>query len=605
MAYGSLSLTPGDFRDRYNELKRSGWSEIHNSILRSRMIILGDILPQAVKAQLDKDDKPALAYNFPRVYLRNASGAQRQARVDERVYPLQDGSKEVAGALSRWLKWHSTRNHLQSSYATLYEDMWIGGFGVIENARVVIDDPFGTNQSVAGNPLQHMFDLSVLRPDGKDMADQMKESYLCAQDLQRILGITLEDAKKLARSNQIGDRGSVGTHQSIFSASRIPLDDPLRFRHPSLGHGITQSDRVPVLEWWFTRYEPRIFIYDVMQATPMDVSDRSEGEIAEIMKALEAQGTPAMVVQASTRRLYHAMSLENDILVQAEPFGPQTFPNVYGLGYKIGSMISGEVESLVDPTVAFSKAMSAITEVVAKTPNTGIITTSDQDIDVEQRTQLEMIANGRAGTANIPGMVQQPTLVQHNQYPAGLFNYAQMHENMMKELAGSPDNLRGIGSGSHQSGVHAMAMIQQGMQSSEVIRDNYMLARRLNAETNIKFLQYYEGPIPFRMLKVLRDDDTPEEIQMNQMLGDRILNDLSVGEYLVTVEQTAYTVTDRQQKAKATLEAFAAAGVPVPPQLILEMSDDPEAEKHFAMLQDWQRQQMEQELLNIVKTGKA
>jgi hypothetical protein len=89
------------------------------------------------------------------------------------------------------------------------------------------------------------------------------------------------------------------------------------------------------------------------------------------------------------------------------------------------------------------------------------------------------------------------------------------------------------------------------------------------------------------------------------MIGDKILNDISVGEYLVTVEQSSYTVTDRQQKAKSVLETFAAAGMQIPPQLILELSDDPDAEKHMQTILDWQKQQMEAELVSIAKSGKV
>jgi hypothetical protein len=171
----------------------------------------------------------------------------------------------------------------------------------------------------------------------------------------------------------------------------------------------------------------------------------------------------------------------------------------------------------------------------------------------------------------------------------------------MKAMAGSPNESRGISGGSHQSGIHASQMIQQGQQSGEILRDNFLLMRKLNAETNIRMLQYYEGPIPFRTVRVLADDDTPEEIQFNQMVADKILNDLSVGTYSVKVEQTPYTVTDRHFKMEQTIAAFQAAQIPMPPDLVFKMQDDPDAEKHGQMVRDYQREQLEAQLVASLK----
>jgi hypothetical protein len=183
----------------------------------------------------------------------------------------------------------------------------------------------------------------------------------------------------------------------------------------------------------------------------------------------------------------------------------------------------------------------------------------------------------------------------------GLFEYANQHEALTRVIAGSPPSTRGFGEGSHQSGVHAATMIQQGAQSNEIIKDNYLAMRRLTAETNIKFLQHYEGPLPFRTLRVLRDDDSPEEMQFNQIIGDQILNDLSVGKYLVTVDQTPYTVTDRHFKMEQTIAAFQAAQMPIPPDLIFQMQDDPDAEKHGEMVRKYQQEQLEAQVLELAK----
>jgi hypothetical protein len=598
----SLNPTPRDVQDRYQAHKRSGWADIHDRIFQARMAVMGDILPDSVKAALSEDDKPALAYNLHKMYLKEASGQQISTRVDEKVYPTKTGTKDVAAKLTRILKHHSARNHLDIAFSKCFRDLWIGGFAVAENSRVVLDDPIGENQTVCGNPLQHMFDLSHLRPDGRDMADAMKEAYLTAQDLEILLGVPADLAESLVRTSARKDYGikEYNRQRSLFDTNRSRWDDGARHLAPDLGRAANPEDRAAVIQWTFVRYEPRVFLYDMLTATSHDASRLSVSDIAQMKAQLEANGRPVFVLRQRVRQVYRCIATETEIIIPPYPLGHNRFTDTYGIGYQIGRMLSGEVMDLLDPVLGYSKAMSAITEIVYKTPNTGLITFFDNDLDDEQRAGLKGVASGRSAHVDLPEATRAPVIIQQGQYPSAAFGYAEMHERITKALASSPDSLRGVGTGSHQSGVHAAQMIQQGQIGGQILRDNLLLQRRLCGETNIALWQYYEGPIPFRTYRVIDDERNEEDVQFNIMIGDKILDDLSIGQYDVVVSHSQFSVTDRHQVARTVIESFTAAQIPVPPQLVLELSDDPEAERHFNMVREWEQEQAERQLLALM-----
>lgn len=590
-----LNKSWSDLQDRYDHHVESGWGRIHRDVFRSRMTWGGDILPQSVRDELASADRPALNYNLPFMFWKTASGLERQGRVDDRAFPMGDGDKDTAAAITDWLKHHSKNCHLPAEYSRAYSDLWIGGLAVMENSRVVLEDPLGEQQSVCGNPLQHVFDLEGARVDGRDMQDQMKEWFLPAGDVAARFGISEDDAKAILE-HQRNPRALADApfQRDLFDVDREEHSPRSGRVDKAMARGRSDADLIRGLEWHFVRWEPRVSIYDVQTAGYKDVTDLPETEIAQLLMAANAQGRQMLVVRNRTRRVYRCVGADPEILVEPVHYGPNVFPNTFGIGYRVGNLIKGEIHDLTDPTIGFSKGVSATTEVVGKTGNVGIILDADDDIDPDQEANLEAIGRGHGGVARIPRGSGSVTMVRHDSYPAALFNYADQSLSLAKALASSTDSIRGVGTGSHQSGTHAAAMIEQGMVSSEALRDNFLLLRKLTAETNIRLFQWFESPIPFRTIRILRDDDTPDELQFNQRIGSIVLNDLSVGVYGVKVDQTAYTVTDRHQKAQAILAAFQAAGIAPPPQMVLELSDDPDAARHMEMVNDWQRQQLEQ-----------
>lgn len=581
-----------------------GWAAIHRSIAAGRRNLMGDVFTDDQKRWHGDHRKPALTYNVALAHFKQHAGATRQAKIQERVYPLGDGSVETAAALTRIVNSQANRGYLQHIHQFVADDTWVGGLGVSEiYFDTLVPDPFGTVRAVRGNPIQHMFDLSALSPDGGDIMDAMKTSWLDRRGLARMFPkIEVEDPAFLdaIASEGISNLAGDGT----FDFKSI-LGTPGETEHHDFSiedvSGIRQDGAAPVCEWLYRKIENRIYIYDFITQRRFDVSEMDDARVAEILRALQQSGGVAVVVRKPSLRLYLTVLAGTRIVVDERPFEPNVLPWTYSLGYRLGGTLLGEGVSLIDPSRGFSKTMSAMTEQISKASNKGLITIGTLDDEADEGTlqQLEEIAAGRGGHAHMPAG-SDVKIVDYNTNTTGFQNYGSQMLEVMKIVASSPDNQRGIGEGSHQSGIHAQTMIAQAMIGGEYLRENLLLARKVFTRTLIKFIQHYDGAVPYRIFNILDDEGAPEDVMFNIELADRVVNDLGTGDYDVTVDFQTYTVTDRRARAAEVIAAAQNSGTPLPLRSILRLSEVPESDKLAKEIQDDQMQQQQQMLLAAI-----
>jgi hypothetical protein len=97
---------------------------------------------------------------------------------------------------------------------------------------------------------------------------------------------------------------------------------------------------------------------------------------------------------------------------------------------------------------------------------------------------------------------------------------------------------------------------------------------------------------------VIDEEDREYEINKKVAETDRILNDMSIGRYETIVTTQVQTPTARLARYYEILEAVK-AGLPIPPEILVEVSDWPEKDKIKEAIQQqkqMQAQQMQMEL---------
>lgn len=598
-------MTSKDVDIQIQKMHADGWAAIKQGIAASRRLFMGSVFTDEQIAWHKNRRKPALTYNIALAHFKQHAGAQRQAKVQERVYPMKDGSIPVAAALTRILNSHANRGHLQTVHNKMADDTWIGGFGVSETFfNTLTDDPFGEVMTVAGNPLLHMFDLSAVAPDGGDVMDAVKESWLDRRALARalpeiegrepaLLDAAIRSSMKPARRGSSLDptallRGGAETSHHEFSIEEIS--------------GIDTYGTARFVEWYRRKIVPKRVFFDFVTQQNIDVTQFRDSDIAELVHYFRGQGGQPFVINKQALQMHLVVQLDKDIIVDDMVVEPNVLPWTYSLGYRIGHLLLGEGVSLIDPARAYSKVMSAFTEEVSKSANKGLVTIGDLDDEADAGTlqNLQEISQGLGGHANLPAG-SDIKIVDYHSNNASMVNYASHMLEVMKQISASPDNSRGIGEGSHQSGVHAQQMIAQSMIGGEYLRENWLLARKALSDTVIKFVQHYDGAVPYRVFNFI-DDGTGEQetVMFNQMLADSITNNLGVGGYSTTVEFQAYTVTERRARFKDVVDAVQAGGQNLPVEMLLRGAEVPDQDALVKMYYEGVAAQQQQMLLAAI-----
>lgn len=601
-----MYLTQKDFDEQIEKFMADGWGPIRKGIASSRKLFMGDVFTSGQKDWHESRNKPALTYNMALAHFKQHAGAQRQAKIVEKVYALKDGTIPVAAALTKILNTYSNHGHLQHVHNRIADDTWVGGLGVSETYfNTLTEDPFGEVNTVSGNPLLHMFDLSALAPDGGDIMDAIKESWLDRRALAR----ALPDIERLdpAMLNAAVREGRGGSSRRTNSRDPIALLKGVA----ETGHheftveeitGIDYQNSAHFVEWYRRKVEDRVKLHVIETGMTVDVTELTASDAGQLARGLAGQGLSPIIIRKPMLQLYLSILLGRDVIVDDLQVKPNVLPWTYSFGYRLGHILLGEGVSLIDPSRGFSKVMSSFTEQIAKEANKGLITIGalDDEADVGTIEALKDIANGLGGHANLSaGSSMQ--VVDYHASNAGNVNYANQMLEVMKIIAASPDNSRGVGEGSHQSGVHAQQMIAQSMIGGEYLRDNLLLARKVLANTVIKFIQHYDGEIPYRIFNYI-DDETgePDQVQFNQGMADQITNDLKMGSYDTTVDFQAYSVTDRQGRAKAVIDAIQASGQPVPVEMMIKLAELSDADALVQMYYKAQAAQQQQALLQAI-----
>lgn len=601
-----MPLNSKDFDTQIEVFMSSGWEPIRKGIASSRTLFMGDVFTREQKQWHADHRKPALTYNMALAHFKQHAGAQRQAKIMEKVYALKDGTINVAAALTKILNSYSNRGHLQHVHNRIADDTWVGGLGVSETFyNTLTDDPFGEVMTIAGNPILHMFDLSALSTDGADIMDAMKESWLDRRALARALpDIERHDPRMLDLAVKEG-RGRAGratnSRDPIALLKGIAETGHHEFRVEDVS-GIDYHNTAHFVEWMRRKVEDRVKLHVVETGQTVDVTELSESDAGQLARGIAAQGLHPIIIEKPALQLYLSICLGREVILEDHRVMPNVLPWTYSFGYRLGNILMGEGVSLIDPSRGFSKVMSSFTEQIAKASNKGLITTGDLDEEADEGTiqSLQDIAQGLGGHANLrPGA--SVNVVDYHSNDASGVNYASHMLEVMKIIAASPDNSRGIGEGSHQSGVHAQQMIAQSMIGGEYLRDNYLLARKVLANTVIKFIQHYDGEVPYRIFNYI-DDATgqQEQVVFNQGLADQITDDLRMGDYDVTTEFQAYSVTDRQGRAKSVIDAIAASGQQVPVKMMFKLAELADADELVKMYDEAQAEQQQQALLAAI-----
>jgi hypothetical protein len=350
-----------------------------------------------------------------------------------------------------------------------------------------------------------------------------------------------------------------------------------RFAGTSLAgayYGISDNSHVRrnvrVLERQYRKLDQQKHFVDIQSGDMRPIPDEWNREkIALVMQ--KAQGK-INVIKKQVKRIRWTVTADNYVL--HDDWSPYKHFTVvpYFPHFRYGTTL-GIVEHLLSPQEILNKVSSQELHIVNTTANSGwkIKTGALKNMSIEDLEQ----SGAQSGLVLELDDPENAQKIQPNQTPQGLDRISGKAEDHIKSISNVSDSMQGF----DREDVAAKAIqykTQRGSINLTKVMDNLERTDWILARNVLDLIQgYYTEE---RIIDITHDDVTraAESITVNQPnpdedAEDEIINDLTLGEYSITITSTPFraTMEDSQfEQARALKEI----GVNIPDSVLIENS---------------------------------
>jgi hypothetical protein len=519
-------------------------------------------------ATLEERNAPALSINRVQPKVNMLSAIQRLSRYDINVKALVDKNDvPIAEILSHVIKHISEANNLDFLEAWQFLDGLITGRGYVAGDVSYENNMFGDVVFRYIIPFLVKFDPTGVLPDGSDWKFVMEERWFDTEDVLRIWKL---DKKK-------GFERSLIMNPS--SSSQMMRDD---YFVSSSARSVLGQQKV--VQCYHRRYVEKFLLVDIKTGDLYPLESEEEGKRAAAQQANRFYTIEQITPINQITTVCNGVELSHG----DSPFSSTSYPIFPFFCLNAGGRQDGFVEAMKSPQLETNKRRSQMLHLVNQHGNT--VWVVDSQAIANPGGLAWLIAN-----ANKPGLIieKRPGLSVERKppgdIPQGLVLLEQLASKDFFDVVGvNVETMPSSSMGSGASGKAVNLRQQQGMTLLSLPLDNQRLTRRAEGRWTLRTIQdFYTTE---RVFRIEGEDGSEEFTRINQMSGGTRLNDITLGKYDVVVSEEPISPTSRQAMFGAILESLH-QGVPIPPDILIELSDIPKKNK---IIQRMQQAQMAQ-----------
>lgn len=522
-----------------------------------------------IKTQLEAKKIPALTLNKFFAVMNAIFGSQIESQADISFRPQKDATQGTADALSAvYLQIHNL-NRMWWLEATMASDALLMGRGYYD-ARVDFDDNLEGDVIIDKlDPRDVVLSKHATSYDPDKWPEVFVTRWLTPEEIEADYGKEAADYLKRINRSRFGDMGWDSIRSAPSGQFGDRDDDGTGFF--SDPDDIKQKRLIRVLERQYRTVETVPHFVDPETGEIIRVPPKWDE--AKIQNTAQHQG---LIVIRKQRNVVRWLVTAEDFILHDEispyrnftiiPYFPH-FQNGKTIGY-------GQVMKQIQE--ALNKVLSQMLHVVNSTANGGwkLKQNSLRNMDEDELSKR----GAETGLVMILDDINNAEKIQPNQMPSGLERIGFVLDNMLDEVAGSPESARGF----DRADVSAKA-IQSKQAASTVNLARAMLnltyTRYLLAEHVLNLVQaFYTEP---RVIQVVGDGllpaDTeggePQEVGINQPddITGELLNDLTIGKYAVVVTPVPSRNTMADTEFQEAL-ALRKEGIAIPDDVLIEAS---------------------------------
>lgn len=574
---------------RIADLGHNNWMERAKENFR---FYIGDQWKAEDKDYLEDFGRPAHTFNEVASIINVITGVERQNRMDETCYAKHNGLEELADQFTVLMKQANDDSNGAFEKSMAFFDGLIAGKGWIGLDVNYEEDPLNGDIEIKRENTFHMQeDPEAERYDlDKSARFIIKNMYW---DIDTIL------AHYPDKEKQIFNFAVPDMHQNM--PTEVVADYTTYYRGNEDPIGLQLGDIAPkeykykIREFWWKKLERRVILINVKNGEFRIAKKDKETLAKDLLKKLNILEPNDWIIKERPMKVLNCTTMMGHTILEHinDPFdGIQKYPFFRFVPYWVNGYCKSVMDDLKDPARQVNKAMSQVLHHLNLSANSGWI--ADEDA-VEDFSVLEDFGS-------TPGIVikkrrgRQLERIEPTNISQGHLGISGVASQKLKIISGINTDLLGHTPEKEESGRAMWMRHQQGLTTSEIIFDNYRYTLKMMAEA---------------LLEVIRFTNIYSESDVRQILGREKEKQLNyqlyklrkLGKYGIKVSESPYSPTVKQANFRSLLEA-AQSGVPIPPELIIELSDFPQKAKLMQMLQQQKNEQQKQELMQqILKNG--
>ena len=494
----------------------------------------GDQWPVEIQNSRSVESRPCLTINKVDAYIRQLCNQQRQQRPRMKAHGMNNETDEqladIVTGMCRHIENQSNADH---AYDTAYESAVRMGWGFWRvNTRYVNEKSFDQEICIdtIDNPFTVYFDPNSVLPDGSDA-------------------------------------------EKVLITTVIPKEN-FRAMYPDAedGSGFTQRGTGDSDAEWVMKEDIRLAEYFYTKIVNADLILLSDGthvyeDEMPSDKVLESAGIYEVSRRSSWRKEIHWCKLTGMQILEEGKWAGKYIPIVPTYGQQL--VIEGKrkkfglVRMAKDPQRMYNFWVTSITESVALAPKAKWIMAEGQDEGHENewaQANTKAMSYLRYKQTDTDGVPAPPPIRQApEQPPAGI----------MAAAAGINADLMAV------VGIFDPSQLPQGPISGKALQGQQMQVDMTNYHyyDNLTRSIAHTGRIILdlipkiydkeRVMRIIGDDGKPKIVTINQQGKDesgidKILNDVTVGEYDIVMETGPGYSTKRQEAVESMMQALTA-----------------------------------------------
>ncbi len=546
-----------------------------------------------IKDKLKNSDRAALTINEIEPKLDILSGHQRQNRLDIKFFPVEEGDTNVAEILNILTKNILEQNNFDFEETESFEDGMITGRG---NINIYVD----YDKNLEGDVVVEWFPWKQVKygPHNKknvsDCEYLFKDQWHSKAFLKNMWPNKIKEIQ-IEYDDTFTDRHTTTQKDQYENPEAKSEETNLLENKKDSDFVDIAKKKFRILECWRKIYKTVSILVNIEDK----IFHNSEFWSAQDINSVKTiQGFSEVKVKRHRMRV---TKIANTVLLDDDyPDLPiQDFHIIPFYAKKRGNRIWGKVEPAKDVQKEIDKRHSQAIDILNKVASYGWF--YDNQTFPTPKEQKNFEANSSTpGFSQLVGNVDKPPKqVEGVKFPAELARYEELSSAKLKEIMNVNLEMLGMPSGA-ESGIAIIQRKRQGLIGNEFLFDNLSLLKRKLGRMIAAYIQkVYSVERMIRILenRALRGDivepkniptGSPMEklIQQSQGIMPRydpailklILTEADLTKYDVVVGESAYSPTNRQANFIIWLEA-AKSGIPVPPVMLVDLSDLPEKDK--------------------------